>query len=182
MQKYFENLVWTRRFITAAIIQGSIIVGLTIFLILGQISFIKPEVARVIAAGGAGTWFTFGYIMYIVVGVLGVAVSALFYLYLEKVLEKQYKNHMIARISAWIHLLFMNIGTVAAMGMLMFAGYIGGAAMLPVAIGGKGLNAIQAHEILGPFVEPIAASILVILIGVISGGIGFLIIHHTKDK
>jgi hypothetical protein len=64
----------------------------------------------------------------------------------------------------------------------MFAGYNGGAAMLPVAIGGKGLNAIQAHEILGPFVEPIAASILVILIGVISGGIGFLFIHRTNDK
>jgi hypothetical protein len=36
----------------------------------------------VIAAGGAGTWFTFGYVMYVVVGVIGVAVSAIFYYYL----------------------------------------------------------------------------------------------------
>jgi hypothetical protein len=70
----------------------TIIVGLTIYLIPGQISLIKPEVSRVIAAGNAGTWFTFGYILYIVVGVIGVAVSALFYLYLERVLGKQYKK------------------------------------------------------------------------------------------
>ena len=40
---------WTRRFIGAAIIQGAIIVGLTVFLILSQISILKPEVSRVIA-------------------------------------------------------------------------------------------------------------------------------------
>ncbi|MGE5601383.1 MAG: hypothetical protein ACM3TS_00070 [Clostridia bacterium] len=73
---------WARRFMAAAIIQGAAVVGLTIFLVLGQISIIKPEVSRVIAGGGAGTWFTFGYIAYIVVGVIGVAVSSLFYHYL----------------------------------------------------------------------------------------------------
>jgi hypothetical protein len=57
--------------------------------------------------------------------VLGVAVSSLFYLYLERVLGKQYKDNTFAKIAAWIHLLFMNIGTVVAMSMLMFAGYIG---------------------------------------------------------
>ncbi len=61
---YIENLIWTRRFITAAIVQGAIIVGLTVFIILGEISIIKPGISRVIASGGAGTWFTFGYIMY----------------------------------------------------------------------------------------------------------------------
>jgi hypothetical protein len=55
MEKYTYNLIWTKRFIAAAIIQGAIIVGLTIYLILGQISLIKPEVARVIAGGNAGT-------------------------------------------------------------------------------------------------------------------------------
>lgn len=63
----------------AAIIQGAIIVGLTVFLVLDQISILKPEVSRVIASGGAGTWFTFGYPSYILVGVIGVAVSSVFY-------------------------------------------------------------------------------------------------------
>ena len=57
------------------IIQGAIIVGLTVFLVLGQISILKQEVSRVIASGGAGTWFTFGYLSYIIVGVIGLAVS-----------------------------------------------------------------------------------------------------------
>lgn len=89
--------IWTRRFIGAAIIQGAIIVGLTVFLVISQVSILKPEVARVIAAGGAGTWFTFGYLIYIVVGVIGVAVSALFYHYLENVLQKTYSNSIIAK-------------------------------------------------------------------------------------
>ena len=97
------SITWTNRFIYAAIIQGAIIVGLTIFLIFSQISFLKPEISRVIAAGGAGTWFTFGYIMYVVVGVIGVAVSALFYYYLEKILAKPY-NTGLTKLLAWIHL------------------------------------------------------------------------------
>ncbi|CAN5814427.1 hypothetical protein BH23THE1_BH23THE1_12330 [soil metagenome] len=176
------NLVWTRRFITAAIVQGAIVVGLTVFLILGEISIIKPGISRVIASGGAGTWFTFGYIMYLVVGVIGVAVSALFYLYIERVIKKQYKDHSGARIAAWIHLILMNVGTTFAMGMLMLAGYAGGAAMLPTSVRGLGLNAGQAHEILAPFVEPIAIAILVLIFGVICGGIGFLIVSRKKNN
>ena len=114
-------------------------------------SNLKPEVARVIAAGGAGTWFTFGYLIYIVVGV-GVAVSALFYHYLEKVMQKTYSNSIISKALAREHLILMNVGTAVTSGMMMYAGYVSGAAMLPASIGGKGFNEIQAHQILGPFV------------------------------
>jgi hypothetical protein len=173
------SLTWTNRFIYAAIIQGAIIVGLTIFLVFSQISFLKPEISRVIAAGGAGTWFTFGYIMYIVVGVIGVAVSALFYYYLEKILAKPY-NKRLTKLLAWTHLLLMNIGTTTTMGMLMYAGYIGGAAMLPENIGGKGFNGGQAHQILAPFIEPISIAILILLLGIILGGVGFLLTYNRK--
>ncbi len=180
MEKHAENLIWTKRFITAAIVQGAIIVAFTVFIIIGEISIIKPGISRVIASGGAGTWFTFGYIMYIVVGVIGVAVSALFYLYLERVLKKQYQNHRGAKVVAWIHLILMNFGTTATMGMLMLAGYAGGAAMLPVSVGGQGFNAGQAHEILAPFIEPIAATVLVLIFGIICGGVGFLLVHGKR--
>ena len=121
-----ESSPWTKRFIAAPILQGAIIVALTAFLVLSQISFLKPEVSRVIAAGGAGTWFTFGYIIYIVIGVIGVAVSAIFYYYIEGVLAKQY-NSTIAKALACSHLILMNLGTTAATGMLMYAGYASGA-------------------------------------------------------
>ena len=75
----------------------------------------------------------------------------------------------------------MNIGTASAMGLLMYAGYVGGAATLPKVVGGGGLNGLQAHEILGPFVEPISAAILVLVAGVLAGGIGFLIIYRMKN-
>jgi hypothetical protein len=181
MEKAIRNMVWTRRFISAAIVQGTIIVGLTIFLILGQISLIKPDISRVIAAGGVGTWFTFGFILYIVVGVIGIAVSALFYLYIERIIGKQYKEHSVATVAAWIHLIFMNMGTTASMSMLMFAGYIGGAAMLPISVGGRALNPGQVHELIGSFVEPIAVAILVLLFGVICGGLGFLLVHRQNS-
>jgi hypothetical protein len=169
---------WAKKFMVAAIIQGAIIAGLTIFLVLGQASLIKPEVSRVIAGGGAGTWFTFGLIMYIVVGVIGVAVSSLFYDYLEKILAASVRR--IGKVMAWTHLILMNLGTAAAMGMLMLAGYQGGAAMLPEAVGGKGFNAAQAHEILAPFVEPISAAILVLVVGIIAGGVGFLLTFKSS--
>lgn len=172
------NGTWTPRFMVAAIVQGAIVAGLTIFLVLGQVSF-KPEVSRVMAAGGAGTWFTFGYVMYIIVGVIGVAVTALFYHYLENTLGKTIRRT--AKALAWTHLVLMNIGTVAAMGMLMYAGYVGGASMLPESVGGRGFNAGQAHEILVGFVEPISAAILVIVAGVIAGGIGFLASHRSHN-
>jgi hypothetical protein len=181
-----SNGTWTKRFMAAAIVQGAVVAGLTVFLVLGQISFIKPEVSRVMAAGGAGTWFTFGYVMYIIIGVMGVAVSALFYHYLENVLGKRIRRS--AKALAWTHLVLMNVGTAAAMGLLMYAGYLGGASMLPENVGGQGFSAGQAHEILAPFVEPISVAILVIVAGVVAGGIGFLAtyrysttIHHSSE-
>jgi len=166
---------WTRRFIWAAIIQGAIIVGLTVVLVMGQASFLKPEISRVIAAGGAGTWFTFGYLIYISVGVIAVAVSAVFYHLLGP------KNGpKIFRPLTWAHLILMNIGTSTAAGLMMYAGYIGGASALPEAVGGKGFDPGQVHSLMAPFVEPIAAAILVIIAGVIAGGIGFLLAYRQK--
>ena len=57
----------------------------------------------------------------------------------------------------------------------MHAGYVSGAAMLPVSVGGKGFNQGQVHGILVPFVEPISNAILLLILGVLLGGIGFLI-------
>ncbi len=132
--------------------------------------------SRVIASGGAGTWFTFGYLAYIIVGMIGVAVSSAFYHYLAGSFTRA------ASALAWIHLILMNIGTTAAAGMMMYAGYQGGAAMLPIAIGGQGFDAQQAHSIMAPFVEPIAGSILAILAGVIAGGSGFLIAYRKEQE
>jgi len=64
--------------------------------------------------------------------------------------------------------------------MLMYAGYISGAAMLPFSVRGKGFNQGQAHQILAPFVEPISIAILVLMLGVLLGGIEFLLMYRLK--
>lgn len=164
----------------AAIGQGAIVAGFTVFLVLGQASFIKPEVSRVMAAGGAGTWFTFGLVMYIVVGVIGVALSALFYHYIENVLGKSISAG--GKALAWTHLALMNVGTIVAMALFMYAGYLGGASMLPENVGGQGFNAGQAHELLAPFVEPISVALLTIVVGVVAGGTVFLVTYRSHDR
>ena len=68
------------------------------------------------------------------------------------------------------------------MGMLMYAGYIGGAAMLPENVGGQGFNAGQAHQILAPFVEPISVAIIILLLGIVLGGVGFLLTYKEKTQ
>jgi hypothetical protein len=73
----------------------------------------------------------------------------------------------------------MNVGTVATMGMLMYVGYIGGAAMLPEDVGGKGFNIGQVHGIIALFIEPISISIFMLMTGVVLGGLGFLLTYRS---
>ena len=72
----------------------------------------------------------------------------------------------------------MNAGVAAAAGMMIYAGYVGGAAALPQTVGGAGLDQGQVHGLIAPFVEPIGASILVLLAGVLAGGIGYLMAYR----
>lgn len=176
----FINNTWAKRFAAAAIVQGAALVGLTGFLILSQMSFLKPEVSKVMAAGSAGTWLTFGYEIYIVVGVIGAAVSSVFYHYLG---SPSKGNNATIIVFGWIHLLLMNVGIAAACGMMMYAGYIAGASMLPISSGGKGYTALQAHELLiGQYVVPISVAILVVLAGVLAGGVGFMLTYRKNQE
>ncbi|MDG6994703.1 MAG: hypothetical protein JRN52_02170 [Nitrososphaerota archaeon] len=168
---------WSNRFVWAAIIQGLAATLITIPIFLPTI---HPAVAQVIASGSAGTWFLTGYVMYIVVGVVAVGLTALFYHHFEVVLGKRYRG-VIANALAWIHLVLMNVGAAAATWLLMYAGYLGESALMPAAEGGGGLTALQVHEqILVHYVNPIGALLAVTAVGVLAGGLGFLITYFRK--
>jgi hypothetical protein len=47
-----------------------------------------PSASRVIAGGSAGTWLFVGYSLYMIIGVIAVAVTAIFYFYIEGVQGK----------------------------------------------------------------------------------------------
>lgn len=167
---------WSNRFVLAAIIQGLAATLVTVPIFLPTVT---PSVAMVIAGGSAGTWFTMGYVMYIMVGVIAVGVTALFYHHFEVDMNKPYTG--VANGLAWVHLILMNVGVAAVAAILMYGGYYGGAAMLPVAEGGLGWTAGQVHvNILGALVNPAGYALITTAIGVLAGGLGFVLTYFKK--
>jgi hypothetical protein len=170
---------WASRFIWAAVAQGLVATIATI-LILDPLSYFNINLyygpSYVIAAGGGGTWMFTGYILYLVVGVVAVAVTALFYFYFEGIQGRVYTG--LANLLAWGHYLFMNVGVAGSMILMMYGGYIAGweAGAL------KYTNA-QIHVAdLSKVEEPIGALVLIACLGALFGGLGFLLNHYYSKR
>jgi hypothetical protein len=173
---------WAGRWIWAAVVQGAIITVITI-LIAQPLSYFNIEPyfapAMVIAAGGGGTWLFTGYILYLVVGVVAVAVTAIFYFYLEGVEGKVY--HGLANYLAWGHYILMNVGVASSMILMMYGGYLAGWAGAAVSSGGLGYTDYQIHiHYLSHFEDPIGGLVLVAALGAILGGLGFVLRQRSK--
>ncbi|HEV2138088.1 MAG TPA: hypothetical protein VGR53_04550 [Nitrososphaerales archaeon] len=173
---------WAGRFIWASVAEGLAATIITI-LILDPLQYFTGKsdyysAARVIAGNGGGTWFFTGYISFLVVGVIATAVTAVFYFYIEGVLGKVYKG--LTNYLAWGHLVFMSVGVAGAMFLMMWGGYMAGWAATPATSGGGGLTSLQIHEqILGQLPTPIGAFILLAAVGVLLGGLGYLVRSRT---
>lgn len=165
---------WANRFIIAAIIQGALMAGVTLYLLaLGESWIPGAATSKVVASGGAGTWLFVGYLVYLVLGPIAVAVTALFYQHIEAHMQTPYTGW--TRLFAWTHLVLMNVGVVGATWLMMAAGYLGGAAALPVSSGGLGWTGLQVHTNIMQYYPPyIAAFILVAIIGALAGGLGYV--------
>lgn len=162
---------WAWRFIWASVVQGVLAVAWTLFIVN---PWATPAPAMVIASGSAGTWLSVGYTLYVMIGVVAVAVTAVFYMYIERILGRVY--HGATNYLAWAHLLLMNAGVIGATWLMMVGGYLGGAALLPVKSGGLGWNGGQVHvNILQYYTEPVFAFVLVAIAGVLAGGLGYFI-------
>ena len=168
---------WSNRFIFAAIIQGAIATAFTIPIV---IPWISPSVAQVIASGSAGTWFLVGYVMYITVGVIAVGLTALFYHHFEVDLNKPFKG-AVGNALGWIHLVLMNVGAAVVSAILMYGGYFGERALMPTSEGGLAQTSEWVHvNILSGLVDPAGYALIVCGIGVLAGGLGFLIAYLRK--
>jgi hypothetical protein len=170
---------WAERFIWAAVAQGLIATVVTV-LILDPLSYFNINLyydpARVIAGGGGGTWLFTGFILYLVVGVVAIAVTALFYFYFEAVQGKAY--HGLSNILAWGHYLLMNIGVAGSMLIMMYGGYIAG-----WEAGALGYNDLQIHLTdLSKVEDPIGALVLVACLGALLGGLGYLTNHYFTKR
>ena len=179
---------WAGRFVGASIIQGGIAFAvMALLLVLSIPGIANPSPGRIVAGGdfcsvkitnataGTGTatcsnasnWFLVGMIGYALVGVLGIAVSALFYQYLESTLGAPYSGWR--NITAWLHLVLGGGGSSAAALLAAYGGYQGGTALL------SGQNPGFVHaNILGPLSIPITGLMALGLLGFFLGGVGYV--------
>jgi hypothetical protein len=172
--------VWARRFVWTALVQGMILFVITMaLLVVDLVGFLAPgsgivSPELIIASGFAGTWFTIGFLGYFIVPVIGSGLSAWFYHYIEVDLGRTYAGGR--QYLAWAHLLLGNLLIGAALGLLMYGGYSGGAAMLSVPLGGGGHDAQWVHDnILGFLTGPISSLLIVGALGPFLGGVGYFL-------
>jgi len=169
---------WVDRFIIAAIIQGAIITGMALVIVGIQVTYTDINIIQFLSISFDGTakWFFLGIIFHLIM-IIAVAVTALFYSNLEITLKKKFSRTL--NILASIHLIGMNVGGAGAMMIMTFAG-----------LAGTGLITLFTEGKLGPknpaimdsFVEPIGGFIALLAIGVICGGICFIIAYRQESK
>lgn len=170
---------WATRFVLAAIVQGG--VAFVIMAYLLGLSVAGVPVSRAVAGGGIATWLLVGFLGFLVVGVVAVAVTALFYDYIEVRRGAPYSGYR--EWLAWGHLILMNVGALAASVILIWVGLWGGVALQPVESGGWGWNAGQVHTNIAAWSpEPIAVFMALGALGILLGGVGFVTSWLSKRK
>ena len=176
---------WSGRFTWTAIIQSAIVALLTAMLAafsvgmeyplkLVEMMLTQPAIgfSEVTALAGLG--------LYLVVGVIGTGLTAQFYHHFEVRVSKPYVG-FITNGLAWVHLILMNVGVAAASILMIYAGYLGDIAVSSREFGGFEMSIEQAAEqILNPFITPVAAFLLVAVVGAVAGGAGFIINNSSR--
>ena len=169
---------WVDRFIISAIIQGAVITGMALVIVGIQMTVSEVNIIQFLSLSFDGTakWFFLGIIFHLIV-IVAVAVTALFYSHLEITLKKKFSKT--SNVLATIHLIGMNVGGAGAMMIMTYAG-----------LAGTGLISVFTEGELGPkypaimdsFIEPIGGFIALLAIGVICGGFGFIIAYRKNSR
>ena len=107
--------------------------------------------------------------------IVAIAVTAVFYNHLEINLKRKFSR--ISNILAWIHLFGMNIGGAGTTILMILAG-LAGSGVLSLFVEGKLGN--EDVTIMNSFIPFIAFFIMILSIGVICGGVTYLITYRSK--
>jgi hypothetical protein len=178
---------WAGRFTGAMFILGGIAWAILSLLVLGNVLAgmgnytLGPASSRIVAGGGAGSWFTQGILAYGLVGIGGIGLTALLYQYVEGTLGSRLTGWR--NTAAWVHLILGGIGAAAAALLMAWGGFQAGAYLLAPSLGGGCAGAAQTPPNLGacigyvhtnilePIVIPIAAFMGIAMLGYLAGGI-----------
>lgn len=158
---------WGNRFVLSAIIQGAIITGLTVSLIIMQAVFSDTSLIEFLSLSldGPAKWFFFGYFMYITL-VVSIAITAIFYNHLESNLNKKVRGKRNQLV--WAQLIGMNVGGAITTILLIVAGFVG-TGFVSFAEGEQN----QAAYLTELVKLPVAISAMVFAVGMVSGGIAY---------
>jgi hypothetical protein len=167
---------WGNRFIIAAIIQGGIITGMALGTVAFQLLTTDVDIIQFLSLSfeGPAKWFFIGIILYLIL-IVAIATTAVFYNHLEINLKRKFSK--VSNILAWIHLFGMNIGGAGTTILMIFAG-LAGSGVLSLFVEGKLGN--QDVAILTSFIPSIAIFIVMLSIGVICGGIAYIMAYRSK--
>jgi len=171
-----NRIRWVDKFIIAAIIQGGIITAMAFMVVGFQITFTDVNIMQYLSLSfeGPAKWFFIGIIFYLII-VVAIAVTALFYNHLEINLQQKFSGG--SKVLAWIHLIGMNVGGAGAMLYMIFAGLAGSGVL---SLFTEGTLGTQDPAVMDSFIEPIGAFVGLLGIGVICGGIGFIIAYKRN--
>src|ERR671919_2780625 len=164
---------WGNRLIFAAIIQGGIVTAMALATVASQLLTTGIDIIEFLSLSfeGPAKWFFIGIILYMIL-IVAIAVTAVFYNHLEINLERRFSK--ISSVLAWIHLVGMNIGGPGATILMILAG-LAGSGVLSLFIEGK--LGQEDIGVMTSFISPIAFFIVILSIGVICGGITYVIAY-----
>jgi hypothetical protein len=172
---------WASRFIWAAIVQGALTAVLSFLLLLGEVNVLPVRVSLLVSTTVPGIWIALGYVAYVLIGAMGMAVTALFYHYLEVNLKKPYTGMRIWL--ARLHLILSNVGIAGTSWLVMYVGYLTGIATLSKSFGGLGLPLEQVEvSTVGSFLAPIVFFALLTILGIFVGGVGYVLVYRSKPR
>jgi hypothetical protein len=167
--------IWSDRFLKSAIVQGSIVTGLAIIFVLGQMLYSSSALNIIqflsLSFEGPAKWLFLGYMLYIILAV-AIATTALFYNHFEVNLHKNIYGYR--SLLGWVHLIGMNVGGASITMTMIFAGLIGSGIFAVAASGGVANQLKPNTEVMALFILPISAFAAVLVTGVIAGGIVFI--------
>ena len=171
-----SELRWVDRFIIAAIIQGAIVTVMALVIVTIQIMNNQINIIQYLSLSFEGTakWFFLGVIFHLII-IIAVAVTALFYSHLEITLNKNFSRK--SNVLAAIHLFGMNVGGAGAMMVMTYAG-LAGTGLLSIFTEGK--LGPKYPQIMDSFIAPIGGFITLLAVGVVCGGLGFLLAYRNN--
>lgn len=173
---------WANRFLQSAIIQGAVITLFTILFISIQLllsSNINIIQFLSLSFEGPAKWIFLGYIFYMIL-IVAIATTAVFYNHFEVNMHRGIQGFR--SILAWIHLLGMNIGGATVTLTIASAGLIGSGVIGTILSGGNITEVKPNTQILEQFIIPISIFAAVLVIGLIAGGLTFLLNYLGYKK